>query len=81
MTGPGSLPPLVVEFDVAVSPEHAFDVWTRRTRLWWPPSHTISSPPGASTTSAKALTMRLPSTGASEPGPPSVSAKRSHSAR
>jgi hypothetical protein len=37
MTGPGSLPPLVVECDVACPPEHAFDVWTRRTRLWWPP--------------------------------------------
>jgi uncharacterized protein YndB with AHSA1/START domain len=45
VTGPGPLPPLVVEFDVAVSPEHAFDVWTRRTRLWWPPSHTISGNP------------------------------------
>lgn len=37
--------PLVVEFDVAAPPEHAFDVWTRRTRLWWPASHTISGQP------------------------------------
>jgi hypothetical protein len=45
VTGPDRVPPLVVEFDVAVSPEHAFDVWTRRTRLWWPPSHTVSGDP------------------------------------
>lgn len=37
--------PLVVEFEVAASPEHAFDVWTRRTLLWWPPSHTVSGAP------------------------------------
>jgi uncharacterized protein YndB with AHSA1/START domain len=45
MTGPLPVPPLVVEFDVAASPAHAFDVWTRRTRLWWPPSHTVSGRP------------------------------------
>lgn len=37
--------PLVVEFAVDAPPEHAFDVWTRRTRLWWPPTHTISGRP------------------------------------
>ena len=36
---------LLVEFDVRASPEHAFQVWTRRTSLWWPPSHTLSGDP------------------------------------
>jgi uncharacterized protein YndB with AHSA1/START domain len=34
--------PLVVEFRVAASPEHAFAMWTARTDLWWPRSHTIT---------------------------------------
>ena len=37
--------PLVVEFDVRATPEHAFDVWTRRAALWWPRSHTLSGQP------------------------------------
>ena len=41
--------PLVVEFAVAVPPEHAFDVWTRRCALWWPRSHTLSGDPAAIT--------------------------------
>jgi uncharacterized protein YndB with AHSA1/START domain len=32
--------PIVVDFDVAATPEHAFDVWTSRTSIWWPRSHT-----------------------------------------
>lgn len=36
---------LVVEFDVRATPEHAFDVWTRRAALWWPRSHTLSGDP------------------------------------
>ena len=40
-----SIPPLLVEFAVAAPVEHAFDVWTRRTRLWWPPAHTVSGDP------------------------------------
>lgn len=44
MTGP-----LVVEFEVRASPEHAFDTWTARCGLWWPPSHTISGDPAAIT--------------------------------
>jgi uncharacterized protein YndB with AHSA1/START domain len=39
--------PLVVEFEVAVGPAEAFDVWTRRCGLWWPPSHTVSGDPAA----------------------------------
>lgn len=34
--------PLVVEFTVDASPAHAFDVWTSRTALWWPRSHTVT---------------------------------------
>lgn len=45
MREPTPIPPLLVEFAVAAPVEHAFDVWTRRTRLWWPPSHTISGDP------------------------------------
>lgn len=34
--------PIVVEFDVRASPQHAFEVWTSKTSIWWPRSHTIS---------------------------------------
>lgn len=34
--------PIVVEFDVRASPQHAFEVWTSKTSMWWPRSHTIS---------------------------------------
>lgn len=37
--------PLVVEFEVRATPEHAFDIWTRRAALWWPRSHTLSGHP------------------------------------
>lgn len=37
--------PIVVEFEVACTPEHAFDLWTTRTALWWPRSHTLSQDP------------------------------------
>lgn len=37
--------PLELSFAVACAPEHAFDVWTRRTSLWWPKSHTVSGDP------------------------------------
>jgi uncharacterized protein YndB with AHSA1/START domain len=40
-----SIPPLLLEFVVDAPVEHAFDVWTRRTRLWWPRSHTVSGNP------------------------------------
>lgn len=34
--------PIVLEFDVECSPEHAFQMWTLRTALWWPNSHTMT---------------------------------------
>lgn len=37
--------PLVVQFDVRATPEHAFEVWTERCALWWPPAHTLSKRP------------------------------------
>jgi len=37
--------PIVVEFEVGASPEHAFDVWTSKPSLWWPRSHTVSQDP------------------------------------
>jgi predicted lipoprotein with Yx(FWY)xxD motif len=37
---------LEVEFTVACSPEHAFDVWARKTSLWWPRAHSRSGDPG-----------------------------------
>lgn len=44
-----STDPLVIEFEVGVGPEHAFDAWTRRCATWWPRSHTISGDPAAIT--------------------------------
>jgi uncharacterized protein YndB with AHSA1/START domain len=38
--------PIEIEFEVACSPEHAFDTWANRTSMWWPPSHSMSSAPG-----------------------------------
>ncbi len=37
--------PIEVSFAVACAPEHAFDVWTRRTSLWWPKGHSVSGDP------------------------------------
>jgi Activator of Hsp90 ATPase homolog 1-like protein len=34
--------PLSLSFEVDCSPEHAFDVWVRRTSLWWPADHTVT---------------------------------------
>jgi uncharacterized protein YndB with AHSA1/START domain len=38
--------PLELEFDVACSPQHAFDTWARDTAGWWPASHSVSTDPG-----------------------------------
>ena len=35
--------PLELAFTVACPPEHAFSVWTERTSLWWPKSHSVSA--------------------------------------
>jgi uncharacterized protein YndB with AHSA1/START domain len=37
--------PLVVEFDVETTLDHAFSVWTERPTLWWPAGHTTSGAP------------------------------------
>jgi hypothetical protein len=37
--------PIVVAFDVAAGPEHAFEVWTSHPSRWWPRSHTITGDP------------------------------------
>ena len=46
--------PLVLEFDVRAVPEHAFDIWTQRTAMWWPRSHTVSGGPESITFEARA---------------------------
>jgi len=45
-TGRTVTEPIEIEFEVACSPEHAFDTWANRTSMWWPPSHSVSSVPG-----------------------------------
>lgn len=38
--------PIVLEFEVAASVDHAFDMWTSRCALWWPLSHSVSQADG-----------------------------------
>jgi len=38
--------PIVVEFDIRASVEHAFETWTARCTLWWPRSHSMSGANG-----------------------------------
>jgi uncharacterized protein YndB with AHSA1/START domain len=38
--------PLRLSFDVACPPDRAFELWTARTSMWWPMSHTVSAQPG-----------------------------------
>ena len=38
--------PIEIDFSIACAPQHAFDVWTSRTSLWWPVEHTVSAEPG-----------------------------------
>lgn len=42
--------PIVVEFEVACSPEHAFKMWAESAGVWWPRSHTMSQEPGLEVT-------------------------------
>ena len=42
-----SVPPLVVELDVATDVDRAFSTWVDRATLWWPPGHTMSGRPEA----------------------------------
>lgn len=37
--------PIELAFTVPCEPDHAFEVWTERTTLWWPPSHSVSQDP------------------------------------
>jgi len=37
--------PLRLEFSVACTAEHAFDVWANRIAAWWPRDHTKSGDP------------------------------------
>lgn len=34
--------PIVVEFEVEATTEHAFSIWTEGCALWWPRSHSMS---------------------------------------
>lgn len=38
--------PIVVEFEVKANVDHAFSVWTERSTLWWPLSHSMSQTDG-----------------------------------
>jgi hypothetical protein len=40
-----SLPPLVVEVEVATDVDRAFATWVERATLWWPRGHTMSGGP------------------------------------
>jgi len=39
--------PLRIQFEVACTPEHAFEVWTTQTSRWWPSGHSVSGAPVA----------------------------------
>jgi uncharacterized protein YndB with AHSA1/START domain len=39
--------PLELTYDLACSPEHAFQVWTGRLSQWWPKGHSVSHHPEA----------------------------------
>jgi uncharacterized protein YndB with AHSA1/START domain len=38
--------PIELSFEVECEPAHAFEVWTERTSMWWPVTHTVSTEPG-----------------------------------
>lgn len=39
-----------LDFPLDCSPEHAFEVWTGRASMWWPPAHTVSRDPAVAVT-------------------------------
>jgi DNA-binding transcriptional ArsR family regulator/uncharacterized protein YndB with AHSA1/START domain len=45
-----AMTPLEIEFTVACTPAHAFDVWTAKTTLWWPSGHSVSTDPDLTVT-------------------------------
>jgi uncharacterized protein YndB with AHSA1/START domain len=42
--------PLQIDFTVACPPERAFEMWARRTSMWWPHGHSVSGEPGLTVT-------------------------------
>jgi uncharacterized protein YndB with AHSA1/START domain len=42
--------PLEIDFTVACPPERAFEMWARRTSMWWPHGHSVSGEPGLTVT-------------------------------
>jgi uncharacterized protein YndB with AHSA1/START domain len=38
--------PIRLAFEVECDPDHAFEVWTSKTSMWWPPTHTVSGESG-----------------------------------
>lgn len=40
------LSPIVIEFEVDATPEHAFELWTARAAMWWPRTHSVSQTGG-----------------------------------
>ncbi|HYI23226.1 MAG TPA: SRPBCC domain-containing protein [Candidatus Limnocylindrales bacterium] len=46
MSVPAGLEPIHIRFDVDCDARQAFDLWTTRTSLWWPVSHTVSTEGG-----------------------------------
>ncbi|MFL5777989.1 MAG: SRPBCC domain-containing protein [Chloroflexota bacterium] len=47
MTASDATPdPIRLSFEVACSAARAFELWTARTSMWWPASHTVTAAPG-----------------------------------
>ena len=42
--------PLELGFTVDCAPEDAFELWARRTTMWWPSGHSVSADPGLTVT-------------------------------
>jgi uncharacterized protein YndB with AHSA1/START domain len=42
--------PIELELSVPCPPAHAFELWTARTSVWWPHSHSVSGDPGLTVT-------------------------------
>jgi hypothetical protein len=42
--------PIELELTVPCPPAHAFELWTARTSVWWPHSHSVSGDPGLTVT-------------------------------
>lgn len=38
--------PIVIEAQLEVAPQHAFEVWTEKCSIWWPPSHSMGEGQG-----------------------------------